>query len=87
MVPIFSAEIVKKKLRKDMRKMLIDGDAIYICPQMAQNFVVGEYGRADIEGEIKYKWYFGPLGVMGPIPATAPFIQHLKSIRSSYLTS
>lgn len=63
--------------------MLTDGDMMYICPQMAQNFVVGEYGRPSKD----YKWYFGPLGIMGPIPATAPFIQHLKSIRSSYLTS
>ena len=45
MVPIFTAEIAAKKLKKDMRQMLIDGDAMYICPQMAQNFVVGEYGR------------------------------------------
>lgn len=27
----------------------MDGDAMYICPQMAQNFVVGEYGRADVK--------------------------------------
>lgn len=71
--------------------MIADGDAMYICPQMAQNFVIGEYGRqSNANGGaeyIKYKWYFGPLGVVGPIPATAPFIQHLKSIRSSYLTS
>ena len=88
MVPIFTAEIAAKKLKNDMRQMLIDGDAMYICPQMAQNFVIGEYGRqGSEENGIEYKWYFGPLGVVGPIPATAPFIQHLKSIRSSYLTS
>lgn len=75
MVPIFTAEIAAKKLKKDMRQMLIDGDAMYICPQMAQNFVVGEYGRqGSKENGINYKWYFGPLGVVGPIPATAPFI-------------
>ena len=32
MIPIFSAEIVKKKLRKEIRRMLVDGDAMYICP-------------------------------------------------------
>ena len=87
MIPIFSAEIVKKKLRKEIRRMFMDGDAMYICPQMAQNFVVGEYGRADVKGNIEYKWFLGPLGAMGPIPATNAFTQHLKSIRSSYLTS
>lgn len=43
---------------------------------------MGEYGRANVEGgaedntegDVDYRWYFGPLGVMGPIPATAPFI-------------
>ena len=63
MTPIFKREVVKNGIhKKTMRKMLEDGDALYICPEMANNFVVEEYWL-EPEVDKRIKWFFAPLGM------------------------
>ena len=87
MAPIFTRETIKNGInKKPMRKMIQDGDVLYICCEMAANFVVEEYELVN-EVNPKINYFFAPCGLLANSPATVPFINHSNGIRASYLTS
>ena len=74
MIPIF-----KKFPLGDMIEAIEKGDVIYICPAMAQNFIVGEYSKYVKQEVPEYVHYhFGPSGCLGTVMAMKPLSNHDK---------